>query len=178
MARAKKDNQKYDIYEKLISYYINSDSQFIDSYQTREQKARDCEVTKLLKQYVTAYTNKVEAQKIYRKVLLALFSVIIGIFSLTFCFLLLFFGIIPQSTDLAGVVSLISVCVTFLISILGLAQIMVKYCFPENDEEYITNIVGTIQKNDLSHKLANMNTSAENVSSIPATGEAPQKNVY
>ena len=39
-----------------------------------------------------------------------------------------------------------------------MAQIIVKYCFPEKDEEYITKIVETIQKNDYDNKLANMNS--------------------
>lgn len=56
--------------------------------------------------------------------------------------------------------SLVSVCVTFLVSVLGLVQVITKYCFPENDEEYISKIVGAIQDNDLQHKLANMSNHA------------------
>ena len=144
--------------EDLLDGVITGDAQFVDSFQTREQKARDCEITKLLRQYVLAYTQKIETQKKYRSTLLILFSIIISSFSLAFLILLLYFGFTSKSVDTSGVVSLISICVTFLASILGLAQIIVKYCFPEKDEEYITKIVETIQKNDYDNKLANMNS--------------------
>ncbi len=142
--------------EDLIDEFIDGDSQFNDNYQTREQKARDCEITKLLRQYVTSYSEKVKTQKTYRTVLLILCSSIIGLFSIAFLILLLYFGFNSSSVDVSGVVSLISICITFLVSILGLAQIITKYCFPENDEEYISKIVETIQANDLQNKLANM----------------------
>lgn len=150
------DLQSKTTSEDMLDGVVTGDAQFVDSYQTREQKARDCEITKLLRQYVTSYCEKVKTQKIYRKVLLILCSSIIGLFSITLLFLLLYFGLSSSSIDVSGVASLISICVTFLISILGLAQIITKYCFPENDEEYISKIVETIQANDLQNKLANM----------------------
>ena len=142
--------------EDLIDEFIDGDSRFNDNYQTREQKARDCEITKLLRQYVTSYSEKVKTQKSYRTVLLILCSSIIGLFSVAFLILLLHLGFNSSSVDVTGVVSLISICISFLASILGLAQIITKYCFPENDEEYISKIVETIQTNDLQNKLANM----------------------
>lgn len=140
----------------MLDGVVTGDAQFVDSYQTREQKARDCEITKLLRQYVVSYCEKVKTQKTYRKVLLILCSSIIGLFSIALLFLLLYLGVNSSSVDITGVASLISICITFLISILGLAQIITKYCFPENDEEYISKIVETIQANDLQNKLANM----------------------
>lgn len=142
--------------EDWIDEFIDGDSQFNDNYQTREQKARDCEITKLLRKYVTSYSEKVKIQKTYRTVLLTLCSSIIALFSVAFLVLLLCFGFNSSSVEVTGVVSLISICITFLVSILGLAQIITQYCFPENDEEYISKIVETIQANDLQNKLANM----------------------
>lgn len=152
MGKSKNDSNP----ERLIDDFIGEDSDFKDNYQTREQKARDCEITKLLRQYVTSYSEKVKTQKTYRKVLLSLCASIIGAFSVAFLVLLLHFGFRTSSVDVTGIVSLISICVTFLVSILGLAQIITKYCFPENDEEYITRIVEVIQTNDLQNKMANM----------------------
>lgn len=142
--------------EHLIDEFVFDDSQFADNYQTREQKARDCEITKLLRQYVLSYSEKVKKQKTYRAVLLILCSSIIALFSIAFLALLMYFGFNSSSLNTTGTVGLISVCVTFLTSILGLAQIITKYCFPENDEEYISKIVETIQANDFQNKLANM----------------------
>ena len=142
--------------EDLIDEFIAGNSQFNDNYQTHEQKTRDGEITKLLRQYVISYSEKVKKQKIYRTSLLVLCSSIIGLISIAFLILLLYLGFNSTSVDVTGVVSLISICVTFLVSVLGLAQIITKYCFPENDEEYISKIVEAIQANDSQNKLANM----------------------
>lgn len=138
---------------------LQDDVQFTDNYQTIEQKNRDREITKLLRQYVRSYIEKVETQKEYRKKLLGLCKFVIISFSLVFLAILLHFSFSNTTVDAAEVGSLISICVTFLVSVLGLAQIITKYCFPENDEEYITKIVETIQANDLQNKLANMEKS-------------------
>lgn len=91
---------------------------------------------------------------------------IISIFSLALFIVLVVFGFKISSVKVEDVISLVSVCVTFLASVLGLAKIITKYCFPENDEEYITKIVETIQANDLAHKLANMKEQQENKNSL------------
>lgn len=70
--------------ECLIDEYILKDYQFRDNFQTREQKARDCEITKLLREYVVSYDEKIETQKKYRKYLLIMCSCIITVFSLVF----------------------------------------------------------------------------------------------
>lgn len=60
--------------------------------------------------------------------------------------------------EISELITLFSLCITFLTSILGLFKIITKFCFPENDEEYITKIVEAIQKNDLENKKENMKT--------------------
>lgn len=55
-------------------------------------------------------------------------------------------------------VSLITVCVSYLTLIFGILTIITKYVFPEKEEEYITAIVKLIQKNDLANKRENMRT--------------------
>lgn len=62
----------------------------------------------------------------------------------------------PRSISISEAASFITACVSFLTLIIGLLKIITKYCFPENDEEYVTKIVQSIQKNDLQHKLASI----------------------
>lgn len=140
----------------LIDNFVKSDIDFHDSYQTKEQKNRDTEITKLLRKYVESYSEKVKTQKIGRKVLIILCSSIIFLFSIVFLFLVLYFSLKLTLVNIENIIGLISVCITFLGSILGLFQIITKYCFPEKDEEYITKIVEAIQKNDLENKKENI----------------------
>lgn len=153
--------------EKLLEDYIESDQNFKDNFQTHEQKLRDSEITSLLRQYIGSYADKVKQQRRFRRTLFILCSSIIGAFSIAFLVIAIYSAIRPAAVDVPKVVSLISVCVTFLGSILGLAQIITKYCFPENDEEYITKIVEAIQANDLQNKLANMK--------VQETSDEPKK---
>lgn len=62
--------------------------------------------------------------------------------------------------DITGAVTLIASVVSLIVSILELARIITKYCFPENDEEYIVKIVESIQDNAL-EKLKETNRAAE-----------------
>lgn len=55
-------------------------------------------------------------------------------------------------TDLAA---FITACISFISLIIGLLTIITKYFFPENGEQYITQIVELIQKNDLENKREN-----------------------
>lgn len=145
--------------ECLIDEFINSDTEFEDNFQTHEQKVRDIEITKLLKKYVESYCEKIKIQSKYRKVLLVLCSSVIVSFSIVFLILLLLMSFGKVEFCTANTVNFVSICITFLLSVLGLVQTITKYCFPENDEEYISKIVETIQANDLQNKLANMNNS-------------------
>ncbi len=61
-----------------------------------------------------------------------------------------------EANSIPEVIQFISVCVTFLGLIVGLLQIITKYVFPENEEEYITRIVELIQNNDLENKKENI----------------------
>lgn len=62
--------------------------------------------------------------------------------------------------DVTGAVTLIASVVSLIVSILELARIITKYCFPKNDEEYIVKIVESIQDNAL-EKLKETNRAAE-----------------
>lgn len=51
---------------------------------------------------------------------------------------------------------------SFISLVIGLLTIITKYFFSENDEQYITKIVETIQQNDLENKKEN----AKNVNTL------------
>ena len=144
----------------LLNSVATSDTDlagFEDKYQTFEQKHRDYEITKLLKKYVEAYEEKTNTQKRCRKVLFVLYASCLGLFSLALLALFIVSCCLCfDEIEISNVVIVISLCVTLLTSVLGLLQIITKYCFPENDEEYITKIVEAIQNNDLENKKENI----------------------
>ncbi len=81
---------------------------------------------------------------------------IIVAFASVFVSLLINFDFSTDLDTTESLVGLISVCVTFLTSVIGVLKIIVKYCFPENDEKYITEIVKAVQQNDLENKKENL----------------------
>ena len=82
---------------------------------------------------------------------------ILIVLTLTFFIVLVFkFGLKASEATLANVVQVISICVTFSASVIGLLRIITRYVFPENEEQYITRIVEIIQKNDLENKKENI----------------------
>ena len=125
---------------------------YVDTYATRQQKARDCRITELLSTYVKAYDYKSKSNKWYKGIL---FFICVGIL-LAFCVIFIVFicnvDFNGRANSAADVIQLISVCITFLGLIVGLLQTITKYVFPENEEEYITRIVELIQNNDLENK--------------------------
>lgn len=62
---------------------------------------------------------------------------------------------IETDLDVEKVVAFITACISFISLIIGLLTIITKYFFPENDEQYITTIVESVQKNDLENKKEN-----------------------
>lgn len=78
---------------------------------------------------------------------------------LAFSVLLIFLSLkvlnVDSELDIQDVVAFITACISFISLIIGLLTIITKYFFPENDEQYITTIVESIQKNDLENKREN-----------------------
>lgn len=129
---------------------------YVDTYATRQQKARDRKITELLTTYVETYNYKSKSNKWYKGIL---FFICVGIL-VTFCISFIIFicnvDFNREANSIPDVIQLISVCVTFLGLIVGLLQTITKYVFPENEEEYITRIVELIQNNDLENKKENI----------------------
>lgn len=152
-------NEQISSFWKNISYGT-TDSEgdlesFTDPFVTEEQKARDSEITKLLKEYVSWYKSKVKHSKICRYfILIPCILIICG-----FAGLLGYFGycisVITESVGAEELTAFITACISFISLIISILAIITKYFFPENDEQYITKIVETIQKNDLDNKREN-----------------------
>lgn len=60
------------------------------------------------------------------------------------------------------ILKILPICITFITLIIGTLKIIVKYVFPEKEEEYITKIVEIIQNNDLEHKKENIRCNQSN----------------
>lgn len=126
-----------------------------DPYTTKEQKARDEMITSLLKEYVKSYQNKVEQSKKYREKILKLCITIILIFAISFSITGIYILISSNVLRIPHLIAFITSCISFVSLIIGVLKIATKYFFPENDEQYITQIVEAIQSNDLKNKQEN-----------------------
>lgn len=141
----------------LIGKYVENDKDFTDSFLTSEQRKRDTYITLLLEKYVDAYKNKIKTQKKYRQTIFGFCIMACTFFTFGLIAVLLYIMFMPNSIYIEELVSLVSIIATFAVSILALIKIITEYCFPKNDEEYITSIVKCIQENDLRHKIVNIN---------------------
>ncbi len=123
-----------------------------DPFETLEQARRDRTISKLLSIYVDSYENKMKQSRRSRRALLIIslsivicFSIILGVLALAIC-------ISSESLNVSDIVAFITACISFISLIIGLLTIITKYFFPENDEKHITEIVQSIQNNDLKNK--------------------------
>lgn len=134
------------------------DESYNDKYSTDQQKERDKIITRLLRCYVDTYDDKRKRNKTYKDQLFELCYNIVGgsTLALLFAFVLLIVVKKDGLLNVEGLSALITVCVTYLTTIIALLKIITEYVFPQKEEEYITKVVELIQQNDLEHKKANM----------------------
>lgn len=139
---------------------LESDEQLKDNYQQEDQKEREHSISSILAHYDYSYQNKVNFQRRYRKILFWGCSSIAIVF--TIAVLMVLNRAITSANDfaVAGVITIITGILSLVGSILELIHIITKYCFPENDDEYIINIVKSVQSNDL-EKYKEYNRAAE-----------------
>lgn len=139
---------------------LQSDEQLRDNFYPEEQKNRSHYISSILGHYERAYRNKATFQNRYRKILFWGCAAIILLFAAAILLILKKAADNIVNLDLTGVVALITAMASLAGSILSLVHTITKYCFPENDEEYIVNIVRSIQENDL-EKIKEANRAAE-----------------
>lgn len=126
-----------------------------DKFVTHQQSLRDKEITRLLEEYVKAYQYKVKSGKVYRPIIFGICMLIIIAFATVLVWMVTQVIAISSEIKISGLAAFITACVTFLSLIIGLLTIITKYFFPEDDEKYITQIVESIQSNDLENKREN-----------------------
>ena len=142
------------------SFSLNSDAQLTDNYSQEEEKTRSRSISTILTYYGQSYKNKIYFQDKYRKILFWGCGAIIALFVVAEVCILIFTLKNVNKLNLSGVAAMITATAALVISILDLVRVITKYCFPENDEEYIVKIVKSIQNNDL-EKFKESNRSAE-----------------
>lgn len=139
-----------------------------DPFQTDQQRHRDERISDLLDEYTESYKDKRRFREQARSDLFLLCTAIIVGASVLFGLLVCKVLISPQTMEIAELGTFITACVGFLVLVIKLLEIITRYCFPENDEEYITRIVQSIQENDLQNKLANIGYKQKNDSKPPS----------
>ena len=148
-------------YIKRVDDEKEMSNAYIDAYVTKEQRKRDQKVTELLEEYVSVYKSKSKSNKIFKIILFGCNCFILVAFAIAFLFIISRVDFSGKSASVASVVEVISVCVTFLALIVKMLETITKYVFPEKEDEYITQIVGIIQNNDLENKKENIRVHAE-----------------
>lgn len=156
------DKTDMSTFEEFSDIPGDTVSAFNDKYTTKEQKHRDTEVTKLLAAYVKTYEKKTERNTLKQDILFYTCLAIIDVFAFVFITAIVVAFLRITSVSYTGLATIITASVSFIALVIGLLTIITKYFFPENDEQYITKIVETIQQNDLENKKEN----AKNVNPI------------
>lgn len=137
------------------------DQHIFDRFKIDEEKDRSNSISDILRFYRDSYRSKVDFQIKYRKILFWGCGTIIIAFSIAMLVILWYAIYFTDRLDLTSVAGLITATVALVVSILELVHIMTKYCFPDNDEEYIVKIVESVQSNDLEkYKETNRSTEA------------------
>ncbi len=153
-----------DLLSSVLNIANNDDDlSYQDPYLTKEQKKRDRQITILLTEYVKSYQNKVKHSIWCRYLILIPCIVIIIVFAGLLGYLSWKLVNTSNELPLTDLTAFITACISFITLIIGLLTIITKYFFPENDEQYITTIVESIQKNDLDNKRENAENSKEHI---------------
>ncbi|MGN0734104.1 MAG: hypothetical protein ACI4LC_08020 [Emergencia sp.] len=147
--------------ESLDVDLIHEEEQLRDSWLTKQQAIRDEKITKLLDLYVGAYEKKVKSKPCYQKYIMIGCALLICA-SIIGCGYITINVITVQDKGVGDIVALVTGFTGVLGSLAGIVQIITKYVFPENEEQYITEIVKAIQTNDLENKKVNIRASNNN----------------
>lgn len=126
-----------------------SDDQLTDNYMSEHEKQHSQSITNILKDYEYSYRNKINFQKLYRKVLFWGCSILIMLFA-SVSIWSLYYGVVhANALKIEGMATIIAAVISLIVSTLKLVHVITKYCFPEKDDEYILKIIDSVQKNDL-----------------------------
>ena len=145
---------------------------FFDKFSTYEQKQRDKCVSTLLKNYVSNYENKIKKNMAYKSALFYVFLTLTALSTLIFLGCICYLSNNLKNLDTIDyLLKILPISITFISLIIGTLKIIVKYVFPEREEEYITKIVEIIQNNDLEHKKENIRCNQSNTNTRKSEDE-------
>lgn len=142
-------DRKQPILTEQTSANVFSDSDLFDAYDQEAKHEHARAITSILKNFDSSYQAKVLFQSNNRNVLFWSLICVVGLFSLAIIVVVIYTLFASKQFSYADVASIITVLVSLVVSVLELVKIIVQYCFPDKDEEYIVKIVESIQNNDL-----------------------------
>lgn len=159
---------------------LQSDSYLKDNFQVEQRKLRTLHITSILQYYKDNYNDKITFQKRYRKILFWGCSTVIAAFSVSVIAITGFAILHHSDLDLSGVAAVITTALSFIFAIIKLMEVITKYCFPENDDEYILKMIQEIQENDLAnvkeanHAAETLHNKSQNTANVRATIHIPK----
>ena len=157
------DDIRFDDLENIRDDLELNENPFYDKFSTAEQKQRDRYVSNLLRSYVCNYENKNRMNTKYKSKLFYGFLILTGILTLIFSVCIVYVLVNLKNLNATEyLIKILPICVTFVTLIISTLNIIVKYVFPEKEEEYITKIVEIIQNNDLENKKENIRCNQSN----------------
>ena len=140
---------------------VSSDNELLNAYDREAEYEHARAITNILQTFDTSYGDKVLFQGKKRIILFWSLTVAVGLFSLGIIVIAGYTLFAEKQFSIPDVVSLVTVLISLVIAVLELVKIIINYCFPDKDEEYIVKIVESIQHNDLErYKEVNRSTEA------------------
>ncbi len=108
---------------------------------------RNTSLTRLLNDYIDQRKERIKTNNTYKK---WLFRIFVGLFIvLTLSVIFIFIKTDFNNTNIDTVISLVSVAVTYLVSILSIVKIISQYLFPVNEEKDAIEMIKTVIGNDV-----------------------------
>ena len=121
-----------------------------------EETKRNGDITRILKIYADSLDDKVKFNSIFKRIMAIGMLVIIGVFTLAIIIIILT-AIFNLNSIASIATTIISSCVTYIVSLLSIFKIITKYVFNNNEDVNLKNLVDIILKNDLDNKKMRKN---------------------
>lgn len=151
-------NDFWQRYLPAIHAFEDKSDLYDDKFQTPEQKDRDENISRLLECYVNSFERK-KIENIKSRKEIKWFCFLSSLLLIITIFSILAITIIFDVDSLYSVAVILSAMFGLFGTIFGIIKYVARFAFPEEDEKYITEIVKSIQENDLKDKQENIKVS-------------------
>ncbi len=141
-----------------VHAFKNKSDLYDDKFQTLEQKNRDKNISRLLGCYVNFFERK-KIENIKTRKDIKWFCFLSSLLLIIIIFSILAITIVFDIDSLYSVAVILSAMFGLFGTIFGIIKYVARFAFPEEDEKYITEIVKSIQENDLKDKQENIKVS-------------------